>query len=63
MENYENLNVKADQVRQNEVLKVPKNKDDAINQFYAIRNKIMYNCKNNKFDDSVNFDSTIKALG
>ena len=54
--------IKADQFRQNEGLQVPKNKDVATSQFYAIRNKIMNNCDANKFDDSVNFDSLIKAL-
>ena len=54
--------IKADQFRQNEGLKVPNNKDDATEQFYAIRNKIMDNCAHNTFDDSVNFDSVIRAL-
>ena len=54
--------IKADQSQQNQGLHVPKDKNGATKQFYAIRNKIITNCAASKFDDSVNFDNVIKGL-
>ena len=52
----------SDQNQQSQTLKTPKDTVAATNAVYAIRDKIISNCANNKFGDSVNFDSTIKGL-
>jgi len=54
--------IKADQSKQSQGLHTPSDKSSATKAFYAIRDKIISNCAANKFADSVNFDSTIKAL-
>mgnify|MGYP006873024035 FL=1 len=54
--------IKADQSKQSQTLKTPKDKNAATKAVYAIRDKIFSNCRANKFDDSVNFDSVIKGL-
>ena len=43
-------------------LLTPKDKDAATKKFYEIKNKIIYNCAANRFDDSINFDDVIKSL-
>ena len=40
----------------------PKSASEATKAFYAIRDKIIANCKANKFSSSVHFDDAIKAL-
>ena len=40
----------------------PKSASESTKAFYAIRDKIISNCKANKFSSSVNFDDTIKAV-
>ena len=53
---------KSHQEKQNQTLKTPKDKSGATKNFYSIRDKIISNCQGNKFSDSTNFDSVIKAL-
>ena len=53
---------KVDQNNQKQSLKTPRDKNNATKQVYAVRDKIVANCKANKFSDSVNFDSVIKGL-
>ena len=43
-------------------LHYPQSASDATKAFYAIRDKIIANCKANKFSSSVHFDDAIKAL-
>ena len=43
-------------------LHYPQSASDATKAFYAIRDKIIANCKANKFSSSVHFDDVIKAL-
>ena len=50
------------QSKQNQGLHYPNDYVASTKAFYAIRDKIVQNCAANKFDDSVNFDSTIKSL-
>jgi hypothetical protein len=52
----------AHQSKQSQGLHYPKDKAAATKAFYAIRDKIISNCASNKFDDTVNFDATIKSL-
>ena len=54
--------ITADQSKQSQGLHTPSDKTSATKAFYAIRDNIISNCAANKFADSVNFDSTIKAL-
>ena len=54
---------KADQSKQSQALRSPGNATNASNSFYAVRDKIVNTCYQNKFPDGVNFDSAIKALG
>ena len=53
---------KSDQSNQKQTLKSPKNASAATANFYKIRDSIIKNCKANKFNDNVNFDSVIKNL-
>ena len=54
--------ITAHQSKQSQGLHYPKDKAAATKAFYAIRDKIISNCASNKFDDTVNFDATIKSL-
>ena len=53
---------KADQFKQSQVLNSPKNKKDATKAIYSIRDKIIMNCVENRFNDKVNFDTAIRNL-
>ena len=48
--------------KQSQSLKSPKDIAAATKEVYKVRDKIIANCKANKFDDTVNFDSVIKGL-
>jgi len=52
----------TDQYLQNQTLKTPKDKNNAIKQVYLIRDAIIKNCAHNTFNDKINFDNVIKSL-
>ena len=52
----------AHQSKQDQGLHYPSSASTATKNFYKIRDQIIANCAANKFDDNVNFDSTIKGL-
>ena len=52
----------TDQYLQNQTLKTPKDKNNAIKQVYSVRDAIIKNCAANTFDDNINFDNVIKSL-
>ncbi len=54
--------ISAHQKNQNEGLHYPKVPSDTTKQFYVIRDKIISLTASNKFDDSINFDNTIKNI-
>ena len=54
--------ISSDQDKLSVTIKTPKDKNAATKVAYAIRDKILNNCRANKFADSVNFDSVIKGL-
>lgn len=53
---------KSHQSQQDQGLHYPSSASSATKSFYAIRDKIIANCQACKFDDSLNFDNTIKSL-
>ena len=50
------------QKKQTQGLHYPESASQATKAFYAIRDQIINLASSNKFDDSINFDSTIKSL-
>jgi hypothetical protein len=60
--NWSWLPSSSDQFKQDQTLKTPIDKEESTNATYAIRDKIVFNCRANKFDDSANFDEIIKGL-
>ena len=54
--------ISAHQKKQTQGLHYPESASQATKAFYAIRDQIINLASSNKFDDSINFDSTIKSL-
>ena len=53
---------KAHQSQQNQGLHYPSNSGTATKSFYAVRDKIITLARSCKFDDTINFDDTIRNL-
>ena len=53
---------KSDQSKQSQTLKSPSSASTATKNFYTIRDAIVKNCRANKFNDTLNFDTVNKNL-
>ena len=60
--NWSWSHIKSAQSKQTQTLKSPKNASTATKNFYTIRDAIVKNCRANKFNDTLNFDTVIKNL-